>query len=322
MAGLSLKSFFLPSVTSSEPSLAFCYRILWGTWGITVLMGAVALVWAHFAGFKFPVMPLMYLFIPSAVLLLAATAFHSLRNSRHGKHIAIFLHYIVLMAATTIFVEMLCYLGTWLNLPLMDETLIAMDAALGFNWLEYVTWLGQHPVIMRILSISYQSLIYQFTLLIIALVLVKRVAQMQRFFISSIIALIITVILATLWPAVGGYVFYNVDPAQLGLDVAAARKHELDYLALRSGELMEFPDVMKGLITFPSFHATSAILLLWAAFALKHPALRGFFIILNILMVISVLADGGHYLMDLIGGVLVALISIRVSYLIIGKIRI
>lgn len=72
-----------------------------------------------------------------------------------------------------------------------------------------------------------------------------------------------------------------------------------DLLALRSGELTVVDcGRAAGIVTFPSFHAIWAILLM---FAMPNR----FMVTLNVLMFFSAITTGGHYIIDLIGAVLV-----------------
>ena len=63
-----------------------------------------------------------------------------------------------------------------------------------------------------------------------------------------------------------------------------------------------------GIVTFPSGHAAIAVACAWAAWDLKwarYPALA-----LNVAMAVSAVPSANHYLVDVIAGVLIALISI------------
>ena len=100
----------------------------------------------------------------------------------------------------------------------------------------------------------------------IALALVERYDRLQEFTFAFALALIATTIASAFVPAIG--VFHH-----LGLDPEAFRNlHPLSYL----DELRALPPVregshrvldlfgLTGLVTFPSFHAASALLYTWA----------------------------------------------------------
>jgi len=81
---------------------------------------------------------------------------------------------------------------------------------------------------------------------------------------------------------------------------------------LRSGatRVVQLGD-LEGLITFPSFHAASALLFTWAAWPFRR--LRWWIVGLNVLLVASTPIDGAHYAIDLVAGIAVAGLSIAAT---------
>jgi membrane-associated phospholipid phosphatase len=74
--------------------------------------------------------------------------------------------------------------------------------------------------------------------------------------------------------------------------------------ALRHLELLG----LGGIVTFPSFHATSAVLFAWALWAVRW--LRPFALLVNGAMLAATPLNGGHYFIDVIAGVVIAVLSI------------
>ena len=66
--------------------------------------------------------------------------------------------------------------------------------------------------------------------------------------------------------------------------------------------------MLVGYVTFPSFHAAAACLFAWSAWQVRWLRWPGF--ALNLLMAISTIPAGGHYLVDVFGGVAVALAAV------------
>ena len=60
----------------------------------------------------------------------------------------------------------------------------------------------------------------------------------------------------------------------------------------------------QGLITFPSFHSCAAIAFIYASFPFKK--WRYVSCVVNTLMLLSTPFIGGHYLIDTIGGIIIA----------------
>lgn len=81
------------------------------------------------------------------------------------------------------------------------------------------------------------------------------------------------------------------------------------YDGLRDGTLtiLDWSHI-DGLVTFPSFHTTAAILLAWSM--RNVPIARWVFLVLNILMIVATPTHGGHYLIDVLAGAVLAVASI------------
>jgi membrane-associated phospholipid phosphatase len=82
-----------------------------------------------------------------------------------------------------------------------------------------------------------------------------------------------------------------------------------DILALRDGSLRHL-ELFKitGIVSFPSFHAASAVLYIWALWPVRY--VGGAAVVLNLLMVASTPVIGAHYMIDVFGGVALAVIGI------------
>ena len=75
---------------------------------------------------------------------------------------------------------------------------------------------------------------------------------------------------------------------------------------LRDGRMRDIPlRDMQGLIAIPSLHTVMAVLLVYAMRGTG--ILLPVFIVVNVAMLVSTPVDGGHYLVDVIAGVAMAL---------------
>jgi membrane-associated phospholipid phosphatase len=82
-----------------------------------------------------------------------------------------------------------------------------------------------------------------------------------------------------------------------------------DIVALRDGSLRHLEMFkLTGIVSFPSFHAASAVLYLWALWPVRY--LGGIAAALNLLMIAATPVIGAHYIIDVFGGVALAAISI------------
>ncbi len=103
-----------------------------------------------------------------------------------------------------------------------------------------------------------------------------------------------------------------------GVEVMSAWKYPVLLEKLHSGVFRTLNyGSLNGIIAMPSFHAASAVLLAWGYGGVKW--LRWPFLALNIVMLVSAVPIGGHYLVDIVAGVAVACLSILLANVWAGK---
>jgi membrane-associated phospholipid phosphatase len=138
----------------------------------------------------------------------------------------------------------------------------------------------------------------------------RRAAEAMCAFILSLLA---TTCISALVPAIGVYDVLHLSPADYPhFDPQGYAGTARDLPPLRSGTLrvLDLPQLV-GVLTFPSFHAVSAVLYMWAFWPITW--LRPFAVPWNVAMIIATPLGGGHYFVDVIGGVVVALLAIRAT---------
>ena len=134
------------------------------------------------------------------------------------------------------------------------------------------------------------------------------------------IALAFCLLVFPLCPAVGGYVHFHIPHGtMLGVQVPSAWTASVSLENLRNGShrYLDYSS-LNGLITMPSFHAAAAVLLAWGYFHLKW--LRWPFFALNVGMILSAVPIGGHYVVDVFAGAMVAGLAVAFAKLWIGVI--
>lgn len=181
--------------------------------------------------------------------------------------------------------------------PLVDNWLAGIDASLGFCVADVKAFADSVPVAGTVLAILYDGIIVQ-TFLVMLLLSIKRDrVALNRFVIGFMLCEPVLLLFFWLMPAAGPFDYYGYDPTPMqGLYLGHLE-------ALRGTEdlLVKFPT---GLVTFPSFHTTWAILLAYALRKQKGWYLTG--AIINVLIIIATLTTGWHYLADVIGGIVLA----------------
>lgn len=199
------------------------------------------------------------------------------------------------------------------DLPLQDDVLQNLDRGLlGFDWHWIIQVSKDCPNVMLILSYCYTSLTLQPLVLLACLFLLDRFHAAKTFCVAWVATLAISVAIFPLVPAVGGYLHNDVTQDQTHVLVAAAWRHVEILAPVRDGALRSLSaDTLEGIITFPSFHAAAAVLLAWGFWHLSYvrwPALA-----LNLAMLASTPFVGGHYLVDVAAGCVIAILTLIVA---------
>ena len=171
-------------------------------------------------------------------------------------------------------------------------------------------FVNDHDWLSGLLSRAYGLIKLMLLAVPIVLTLTLRLVRLQIFVFAFSVALIITVAISTFVPAVGTWYGLNLSPSQFGaLDGSIYEAQLRDILALRDGSLRHLEMFkLTGIVSFPSFHAASAVLYLWALWPVRY--IGGLAAALNLLMIASTPVIGAHYMIDVFGGVALAAISI------------
>ncbi|MPR08139.1 phosphatase PAP2 family protein [Microvirga sp. M8] len=203
----------------------------------------------------------------------------------------------------------LSYLAAALNRPLWDEVFDMWDKALGFHWKDWLLVLNSHPRVHLVLAAAYHSMIPQFIGVVVALVTARAFKTLDTFLIAFGIAATATVSISAMMPALSPLVYYNIVPSDYpNIVLAVPLEFASQVTALRDGS-MRLVDLSgaQGLVTFPSFHTASGVLLFLAFW--QVPYLRWIFAALNVVLITSVTLEGSHFLVDVLAGTAVALVS-------------
>jgi hypothetical protein len=256
--------------------------------------------------------PLMPLFLVLAIGFGALALFYLF--VRKDVFVAILANTVALMAASGLVVGAGCYVTQYwgASMPLRDDALAELDAAMGFDWPGWFAWLSGHPLMASILRFAYVSVSMQVLALAIAQFFLSWEVRFQRVLLASMIAVIITMAVAAAYPALGAFHYFEgrLDLHDLGFAPAVMNEHVPDLLNLRGPSPVLPLDDLKALITFPSFHAALGIVLIWAAW--PNRVLRVGALALDGLMIVATPIFGTHYGVDVIAGVGVAAFAIWV----------
>jgi PAP2 superfamily len=207
----------------------------------------------------------------------------------------------------------LTYVAASAALPLQDANLHAIDQALGLDWRSYLAFVDEHPLVSALLAKAYAMIGSQILIVPLLLAALGRFCRLQQYILALALTLIATTVISIFVPAMG--VYY-----QLGLTAAdhpnvtpgAYLDCSRDLPLVRDGVLRHL-NLFKlaGIVTFPSFHAASAVLYAWALWPIRWA--RPVVVIVNAAMLASTPVGGGHYFIDLIAGIAVTLLAIAAA---------
>ena len=215
------------------------------------------------------------------------------------------------LIAASMLIAPLTYIAASLNYPLQDKNLFAIDQFMGLDWRSYLN-AGDRYGLGPICNFGYRTFSWQPLLVPILLCLSGKAARAYQFSLAFLLTVMVTVLISVFLPAAGTYSFLNLSPADYPhLHPVDDFDHMRHLPLLRDGRLRVLEiGQLTGIVTFPSFHAAAAILYLWALWAISW--MRVIALICNALLLLSTPIDGGHYFIDVIAGVSLAILSILV----------
>jgi membrane-associated phospholipid phosphatase len=189
--------------------------------------------------------------------------------------------------------------------PLQDELLASADRALGLEWFDYAHWVDRHAVIQAVIHFAYDSIRNQITLPLIILAFTNRPGEVRSYLLAFAIAFTFTIIISALMPAAGPIAL--VDRATFEV-LKFTGATPLDHLMrLREAGPLIMSESPGGIATFPSFHATIAVL---TPLTLRgYPRIFAALLLLNAAMLVGTVTEGAHYFVDILAGTGMALFA-------------
>jgi membrane-associated phospholipid phosphatase len=181
------------------------------------------------------------------------------------------------------------------------------------TWPQAVGWLVEHPALFRFSNHVYTSVNWQAPLLIVLLALTGGGRTLRVLTLAAGLSAIIGLAIFALMPAQGAYVHHGFERSDLpDLMVGLPFDYPVVLNALRDGTMDTLSSAsVSGLISFPSFHAASAVMLsiAWARFGRIAIPMH----VLNAGVALSAIPIGSHYFTDILGGVAVGFFSMKAS---------
>jgi membrane-associated phospholipid phosphatase len=202
----------------------------------------------------------------------------------------------------------LSYLGPVTALPLRDTDMIWLDRRLGFDWLQIMRGFDHQQFLLTIMNGAYATFTSQLIGTVLVLIAFSRARNLDRFFVTFICASVLAELASVLVPTLGPMMTLAKNASFLHLNTFGRATGQI-VLALRDGSLRIVDlKAVDGIISFPSLHAAVAVIvpytLRWNK-PLFWPILA-----LDCVMLASAVPSGDHYLSDVFGGIVVAVLAI------------
>jgi hypothetical protein len=291
---------------------AVAWRLFGLTWIPLIAMCAAFFGIVATTSFSFEPIGLTCCFAVIAVYL-GFAYYNALAPRRRDPQVVFVLGSTAQLALVVVIMGPLTYLAAAADFPMQDANLHALDQALGLDWRAYMTYVNDHPFLAEWLSAGYAMIKWPILAIPVVLAMAGRFRRLQEFTLAFALALIMTTVISALVPAIGVY-------QQLGLTAAdypnlypRAYLDQLRDLPLVRAGSLRYLDLftLTGIVTFPSFHAASAALYAWAFWPVRWARPVG--IMANALMLAGTPIDGGHYFVDLAGGIAVTIVAIMAA---------
>jgi hypothetical protein len=269
-------------------------------WAGLAAVVLVDTIWARIINFHL-LLGLQDFVLVALVLMLMIVA-----RGMRAKRAALVMEYFCLSLGATAVFGVFSYLAmASAHGPLLDAPFLAADRAMGFDWLALYHWIMARPVVATVLQLLYASMLAQGLIAGIVLGMRGERHEMSVLFRIIFIASFVTCIAAIFSPALGPYKIFHIHGRGAFLtDMQHLLSHQ--NLTFRLSELT-------GVVSFPSFHAVVALAYAWG---LRHAGLLGkSMVAVNVGMFLSIPTFGGHYLVDVLAGVGVMLVSLALTHM-------
>ena len=200
--------------------------------------------------------------------------------------------------------------------PLVDASLIRIDAAIGYHWPSFVGWLADFPAFAHLLGLLYHTSLLQISLTIILLAAMARELALHRFLAVGISTLTLAIAIWWVFPSVGPSALQTIPEADLLATGLYFNPGYGEYLVklVEVGPTRITPEEITGVVAFPSYHMVMACMVVWFT---RGTMAFGPALIANGAMVPATLTHGGHHFIDILGGLTVFFLGLWISHLLI-----
>lgn len=196
--------------------------------------------------------------------------------------------------------------------PAHDAQIVSLDRLVGFHELIMLQWMHHYPAFTHIIWFFYFSMLMLMHGVPIALAFNKNMRSVYHYFLSFLISLIVGYIIFYFYPTMTSPAFSYPHHFFTSFQLNTLHQFELE----RAHRAIHF-DLIGGVVSFPSFHAIWAVLMMY--FMWQNPLLRYPVFIIGYIILASTILTGWHYFMDVYAGIAVAIVSIWLAEKCMGQ---
>ncbi len=284
-------------------------RILFGLGAAVV---AVDFIWAAICKFQIDFAAYAQLGLMSLALLGGGLYYQTRRAEPELAAMLMGASFLCLFSAAA---SMLNYFLLTLHGPRIDDILVAVDRALGFDWYNTMVAMARHPLLNAVFFRVYNMVLPEIALVMVALAWTGQVEKVYRYCVALAAGALIAIAIWALAPSLGAKSLYTLPPevaSKLTLSVTCDYGKALVAL-LRDGPGYITPADLRGLIAFPSYHGVLALIVAWYGWHVRW--LRWPLLLLNAVVITSSPIQGGHHMVDLLGSFPVTALALYLSML-------
>jgi len=246
-------------------------------------------------------------------IALAAIRYHYRDPDTRGQRVARdAAEYVGAFALVSLLGAMASYPEAALTTGFVDPSLERIDHFFHFDWIAWYEIVAAHPILQTLGRAAYAGIFVSPTILLGYFAWIDRKPEARRLILSFWLGALLTLIWFPRVPAVGplAYLWHGPIPY-----MPTSALFQAQLLPQLRDHVLHVVDIgaLRGIVCTPSFHTTSALLYMAAAWRVR--VLRVPLVILNCAMLLSTPVEGTHYLADMLGGALVASIALVLTSL-------
>ena len=183
----------------------------------------------------------------------------------------------------------------------IDNSLLNIEKLLGINVLEIVRLMNKYPKIKQILEILYDTITVELFIIPFVLSALKAQKRLNEFLLGILISVLVGGLFYYFFPTTAPYSMFQTN----------------DFLAEQKDTFLKFVQIHNhikpttsqgGMIAMPSFHVIYALIIIYAT--RKNKSLYYIAMPINIVAIFSTILLGWHYILDVIGGIILFALTI------------